>query len=76
MLSKVACFSCHKLGHLKNYCPTKESAPSKEDRKGKGKAIDDKKMMNGTWKKKEENGTSNESEVTSSSGSSDHTTST
>lgn len=76
MLSEVVFFSCHKSGHVRKYCPTKAPAPSKEDSKGKDKFIDDKRMMNGTWKKKEAHGVRNESEVTSSFGLSDHTTST
>ena len=61
---------------MKKNCPTKALAPRKEENKGKGKAHDERKLINDTWKRKEANGTRNESKVTSSSGSSDHTTST
>lgn len=76
MLSAVVFFSCHKSGRVCKYCPTKPLELSKEVSKGKDEAIDNKKMVNGMWKKKEAKGTNNESEVTSSFGSSDYTTST
>lgn len=60
---------------MKRNFPTKATTPRKENGKGKGKVLDEKKQMNITLKKREVNGTVNESEVTSSSRSSDHTTS-
>ena len=74
-MSQTTCFSCHKIGHVRNNFPTRSKAPKFKFDKGKTEVENVRNEMNNTWKRKETEKTSNAEGITSLNEPSGHTSS-